>query len=70
MNSQSSPESKINRGHSGVSTFACPSALGGEENIANDESPHKCHSVNNYNMRTFFNKEYGHVHKLLKFYNK
>lgn len=41
----------------------------GEENIANEESPHKCPSVQAYNMRTFFNKEIGHVHKLLKFYN-
>jgi len=42
----------------------------GEENIANDESPHKCHMIRGYNIRTFFNKEIGGVHKLLKFYNQ
>jgi hypothetical protein len=28
---------------------------GGEENIANDESPHKCHSIKTYAISTFFN---------------
>ena len=34
-----------------------PSVLSGEENIANDESPHKCHSINTYHISTFFNQE-------------
>jgi hypothetical protein len=38
-----------------------PSAMSGcfvgEENISNEESPHKCHSIKTYNISTFFNKE-------------
>jgi hypothetical protein len=29
--------------------------LSGEENIMNDESPHKCHSIKTYAISTFFN---------------
>ena len=32
-----------------------PSVLIGEENIHNDESPHKCHSIKTYAISTFFN---------------
>jgi hypothetical protein len=38
-----------------------PSAMSGcvvgEENISNEESPHKCHSIKTYHISTFFNKE-------------
>lgn len=49
--------------------FGCTSgsALGGEENIMNEESPHKCHSIKAYRMPTFFNKEGGQ--QLLQYYN-
>ena len=51
------------------SVVTCTSVIG-EENIQNEESPHKCHSIQEYHIPTFFNKDFGGIHKLLKFYNK
>ena len=52
----------------GTTTMICSSALGGEENIMNDESPHKCHSIKTYHIPTFFNKDIS-VKQLLQLYS-
>jgi Dullard-like phosphatase family protein len=40
-----------------------------EENIQHDDSPHKCHSIKAYNIKTFFTKGYKPIHQLFKMYN-